>query len=632
MRTTCFGLCILPLVLLLFFLPCATSGAVPGGSTPEAGAERTAGGNRLAYLDAPCDPYYPHRGLARLITPQWVGDLGVEAVVVLSIDDLRSDSAARYEAFLRPILDRLKRLDGRTPVSIMTNHVDPADPQVKTWLVEGLSIEAHTRTHPCPLLQGGELAAAKRSYDECVDLLQNIPGAPPVGFRMPCCDSMNSLSPRFFTEIFGKTTPAGNFLKMDSSVFVVFTADDPELPREMVLEPDGRERFRKYIPEDRRMVNFVEDYPYPWVIDRCCWEIPAVMPSDWDAQHLNGKCSPRSVADYKAAIDAVVVKQGIFALCFHPHGWIGNDQIVELIDYAAEKHGRKVKFLTFREVYDRLTKNLLAGQPLRTKDGGDNGVRVLDVDNDGFMDAVIGNDQVQTTRLWKTDLDIWHSGNLPAQVVGADREGTSRPWRWSFGILEKSDSVCIIPHHLPDKFWRFHDDGWSGDLPLEQLMLRRIDESQAVGVRDLDGDGICELMSWQEIGTVRCWRRGRFELSPLFLPRGILPVAERGSDAGLRFVDVDEDGRLDIVFSNHERYGVWLFTSMEKGWRCVLSGKRGEKDPEDELPMFVRADGTNNGAWFKDRQLWVQNEDTGGKLPHHVDSRSFTWMLRGEPE
>jgi len=511
-------LVLLPAILL--FLPRAALGAAPGDPPPEPAAESPVDGNRLAYLDAPCDPYYPHRGLARLATPQWVGEPGVDAVVVLSIDDLRSDGAARYEAFLRPILDRLKRLDGRAPVSIMTNHVDPADSQVKAWFAEGLSIEAHTHTHPCPLLQGGELAAAKRSFDQCVDLLQRIPGARPVCFRMPCCDSMNSVSPRFFTEIFGKTTPAGNFLEMDSSVFVVFTAADPELPRELVVEPDGRERFRKYIPQDRRLVNFVEDYPYPWVIDRCCWEIPILMPSDWDAQHLNGKCSPRSVADYKAAIDAVVVKQGIFALCFYPHGWIANDQIVELIDYAAEKHAGKVKFLTFREVCDRLTKNLLAGQPLRANDGGDNGVRVLDLDNDGFMEAAPS-----------AEVAKWTSPTAAAPLPDELR-----------------------PFHKPDR------------------------------------------------------------------------------DAGLRFIDLDEDGRLDLVFSNHERYGVWLFASKEEGWRCVLSGKRGEKDPEDELPMIVRADGTNNGAWFKDRYLWVQNEDTGAKLPHHVDSRSFRWMLRGEPE
>ncbi len=45
-------------------------------------------GNRLAYLDE-VNPYYPHRDFPKLITPQWVGEPGVEAVVVLAIDDMR---------------------------------------------------------------------------------------------------------------------------------------------------------------------------------------------------------------------------------------------------------------------------------------------------------------------------------------------------------------------------------------------------------------------------------------------------------------------------------------------------------------------------------------------------------------
>jgi hypothetical protein len=40
--------------------------------------------------------------------------------------------------------------------------------------------------------------------------------------------------------------------------------------------------------------------------------------------------------------------------------------------------------------------------------------------------------------------------------------------------------------------------------------------------------------------------------------------------------------------------------------------------------MIVRADGTNNGAWFSYGHMWVQNEETGAKLPDHVESRSFT--------
>ena len=30
-------------------------------------------GNRFNYLDAPLDPYYPHRTFPKLTTPQWVG-------------------------------------------------------------------------------------------------------------------------------------------------------------------------------------------------------------------------------------------------------------------------------------------------------------------------------------------------------------------------------------------------------------------------------------------------------------------------------------------------------------------------------------------------------------------------------
>ena len=83
--------------------------------------------DRLTYLDAD-DPYYVGRTFPKLVTPQWVGEEGVEAVVILSIDDMRD--TGKYEAWLRPILDRLKKLDGRAPVSIMTCKVDPADPQL----------------------------------------------------------------------------------------------------------------------------------------------------------------------------------------------------------------------------------------------------------------------------------------------------------------------------------------------------------------------------------------------------------------------------------------------------------------------------------------------------------------------
>src|SRR6185295_52842 len=133
------------------------------------------------------------------------------------------------------ILDRLKAIDGRAPVSIMTCKVDPKGPRLQGWLKEGLSLEVHTLTHPCPCLQKSDFAEAARTYHECVDLMNRIPGNKPVAFRMPCCDSLNTVSPRFFAEAFNKTTEKGNFLTIDSSVFNIITAKDKSLPKEITL-------------------------------------------------------------------------------------------------------------------------------------------------------------------------------------------------------------------------------------------------------------------------------------------------------------------------------------------------------------------------------------------------------------
>ena len=36
--------------------------------------DRHTAGNRLTYLDEPCDPYYVGQSFPKLITPQWVGE------------------------------------------------------------------------------------------------------------------------------------------------------------------------------------------------------------------------------------------------------------------------------------------------------------------------------------------------------------------------------------------------------------------------------------------------------------------------------------------------------------------------------------------------------------------------------
>src|SRR6266853_2294069 len=97
--------------------------------------------NRLTYLDE-TGPFYVGLNFPKLTTPQWAGEPGVQAVVILAIDDMRDPQ--KYETFLRPVLERLKQIDGRAPLSIFCNQLDAQHPQLQAWLKEGLSFEVHT--------------------------------------------------------------------------------------------------------------------------------------------------------------------------------------------------------------------------------------------------------------------------------------------------------------------------------------------------------------------------------------------------------------------------------------------------------------------------------------------------------
>jgi hypothetical protein len=360
------------------------------------------------------------------------------------------------------------------------------------------------------------------------------------------------------------------------------------------------------------------------------------MPSDWDAQHLNGKCSPATVEDLKVAVDAVLLKKGIFSLCFHTHGWIRNDQVIEMIDYAAEKHGDKVKFLSFREVQERLDKNLLGGQPLRAQNGQDNGVRLIDVDGDGFLDVVIGNEHVRITRVWSARHKKWVTHAFPMQLVHIDDQGNRSDGGARFGVLDATENASVFSvSDTATGTWRFASDGWEeirhslGDLIQNRsiLLTARDGRDRGSRLRDLDGDGICELIvSNRSQNAVFRWSADdqSWNRLPIRLPKGTSIVDRSGRDAGLRFVDVNQDGLADIVYSNAQSYAVHPFISLSEGWaEPSFAGKRGDQAADNEVPMIVRADHTNNGVWFNYQHMWVQNEDTGKSKPDHVDRRSY---------
>jgi hypothetical protein len=468
----------------------------------------------------------------------------------------------------------------------MGNAVSLDDPHFEPWLKEGVSIEVHTLTHPCPLLAKRNFQTAADSYHGCVDLLNHIPGNSPVAFRMPCCDSLNTPSPRFYAEMFNSTNPAGQFLSIDSSVMNIPTSADPTIPRALVVQEDGKERFRKYLPFPS-FVTTIENYPYPYVIDRLCWEFPAMVPSDWEGKNLLGTNNPAILADWKMALDLTVLKQGTFTFIFHPYGWMKPDRFVDFIDYAVAKYGKKVKFLNFREALERINANLLTGQPLRSFTGQDNGVRLLDVNNDGYLDVLIGNKDAHRLRIWQPKTNGWRSSPLPVNFVFSKPDGQQSEVGWRFGVVGPNHSAAMLlrngaatiggvtskPIVSVEAAYVFDDTAEvfrtnanqllrGLELDSEPVLTSLLRRDRGVRLRDINNDGQCELIvgnesqsavfSWSE--PEQTWKR-----APYKLPEGTAIVDEQGRDAGLRFVDLNTDGSPDILFSNERRYSLHLF-------------------------------------------------------------------------
>lgn len=558
-------------------------------------------------------PYAPNHTWPVLTAAQWTGDPDLDAVILLSIDDMRDP--AKYEAFLRPILDKLAEVGAPGALSIFTNSVDPNDPQLQAWLKEGLSLEAHTIKHPCPMLCQGNLDEAKKTYDECVDLLDAVPGNRPVASRVPCCDSMDSASPRYFSEIIAGITPAGAYLPIDSSVFNFFNPDDPGIPDEIVADAERapRGRFEKYIPF-AAYTTTISNYPYPYIVGNHTWEFPCTAPSDWEAQNRNQPFAPQSIEDMKAAIDATVVKQGTYVLCFHPHHWIKPEQVADLIEHAHSTYGPRVRFMNFHTAADLLQEHLLLGVTLRKVDGWDNGARLADVNNDGYMDVLLGNAQVQTTRVWQPEHRAWET--IPMPVRWTEAAGPTAP------LLAHFDGgTVLIQAGGSPRAWRF-GDGWQDDKGLVQGLSTQ----GTLRAVDLNGDEQDELLDDNGAVFVRDTETATWHDAGYHLPDGVRFRDGKGRDAGLRWVDVDEDRDLDLVFSNETQYGLWLYDGATKGWTTeVFNAKRGDASAAREIPSIV-VDGTDNGFWVAKRNLWWHNENTD-TLPDRVDRRSFQQLL-----
>jgi putative membrane-bound dehydrogenase-like protein len=130
---------------------------------------------------------------------------------------------------------------------------------------------------------------------------------------------------------------------------------------------------------------------------------------------------------------------------------------------------------------------------------------------------------------------------------------------------------------------------------------------------DFDRDGIEErLVPGANPGTpdaVQRWNaeRGAWEKAGYELPEGVRVRSADGLDAGLRLVDLNGDGFLDVLFSNGQRYAIHLWNKDVKphlgwtrGWsQFVKEGER--RGASGEPPVLVGAEvRTENG------EVWIE--------------------------
>ena len=134
-------------------------------------------GNRLTYLDE-LNPYYPNRTFPKLITPQWVGEDGVDAVVILAIDDMRGHE--KWEQFLRPILNRLKDRRSR-PRQHHDLSIDPR-PTPANLAEGGVSLRS---TRSTILARYCRRATSRKPNRRptVASISERVPGNKPVAFR-----------------------------------------------------------------------------------------------------------------------------------------------------------------------------------------------------------------------------------------------------------------------------------------------------------------------------------------------------------------------------------------------------------------------------------------------------------------
>lgn len=267
--------------------------------------------------------------------------------------------------------------------------------------------------------------------------------------------------------------------------------------------------------------------------------------------------------------------------------------------------------------------------------GVDSGVRIVDINNDNLADIITGGPgyhpiDINTGNGWKRSktsfptciIEIWNDGSVdrPADCGTrlADLNGDGL-----VDILQGQDSSYYKNTWINDGSGWILDNGWS-----EPSFIDYKRRDNGVRVADVNGDGLADLIrakkgsssNWVQINTGNGWATDNGWNIPFYFIDG------SGDNEDVRLVDVNGDGLVDVVKS-HRDYGrkTWINKGAKAYLLKEVKNSIGGKTTIDYVPSTSFSN-TNLGF-----NIWVTKStthDNGINGSQHI-SGTYSYYYQG---
>lgn len=328
---------------------------------------------------------------ASLTTPQWIGEKDVDLAVFLVGDDVHFLDLVKpeFKAEMRASTEKTWTVFMQEPQQLAQVESSP------------LQFGLRMRPRQC----GNFDSSSDFDTDDLKaidDALAQIPEPRPVAHRFPCLDWSSRVSGSLITRLSG-VSKLGNFIEADTSI-VNFQ--------------------NKHAASMFPNATWIDDYPYPFVTgNHLLMEFPS-GPCDslycgWTGAECRRTFGEHWLSMWQAIVGHAFTRKGIVVFCCHlaSEQKPSPEKVTQFVKHVRTETDGRARFLTFKQAQQRMQEHMFFGQALRRSDGLDNGVRLLDLNQDGYMDVVVGNELVTKSGIWDAKASKWRRIKFPFKVV-----------------------------------------------------------------------------------------------------------------------------------------------------------------------------------------------------------------------